>query len=203
MKQFTEENIEWLVKLIEEAESRTDQPVKLTKLKDLKTKVLKLGKHELKISITPNQIEEVDSTIKELESIVEVYTNQADISLLDEYDKLKKQMSTKLEYLSTFKDIFLDEVSYLEEVLKKEIRVDLSMDIKENDPECTSFTQADKLVDKDPRYTSLRDQVYFVKRVASRIKTKYDFYMKFWQMVFQSVSTASKEKYANRHNNAT
>ena len=125
----------------------------------------------------------------------------SDIGVTDGYDMLKKEMATKLQYLSTYKDIFLNEANYIEDMLKKEIRITLVEEIKLL--EKCSFTQADKLVEKDRRYTTLRDQVYYVKKVSNRIKTKYQFYMQLWQMIFQSVSTATKEMYSTKNNRDT
>lgn len=196
---FTEENLSWLDSLIGEAMNRTEDKVKLAKMTGMRKKVLKLGQERLKVTITKQQIDETNAVMDDLQLITDTYTNQTDISALEMYDTTKKQITSKLQYLATYKDIFMDEANYLEEIFKKEIRIKLTMEIKES--EGVSFTQADKLVDSDSRYTELRDDVYFVKRIANKIKTKYDFYMKFWQMVFQSVSTASKEKYASRHNN--
>lgn len=203
MLQFTEENIQWLDLLIEEAKKKTENETKITKLSDLQDKLQLLGENTLNTSITEQQINDVNDTLKELQDITDAYSNQVDISVLEEYDHLKKRMSTKLEFLATFKDIFIEEANYLEDTLKKEIRGRIANDIKNNDPECKSFSQADSMVEFDTRYTSLKSHVYYVKKVANNLKTKYDFYMKFWQMIFQSVSTASKERYASRYSNET
>ncbi|MDC7248640.1 MAG: hypothetical protein PQJ49_01820 [Sphaerochaetaceae bacterium] len=199
MLEFTEENILWLEKLIEDAKPRTDDKVKLAKLDALSKKVAKLGEERLKVTIGQKEIDEINTTLTDLQKIVERYSNMADIGALESYDGIKREMTPKLQYLATYKDMFYDEVNHLEEVLKKEIRIKIAMEIKES--EGISFTQADKVVEKDTRYTVLRDQVYEIKKMANKIKTKYDFYMKTWQMVFQSVSTASKEKYTSRNNN--
>lgn len=201
MLQFTEENIKWLLMLTDDATSRTTDKVKLAKLGSLRTKIEKLGEERLQVTIGQELVDEVNVTLKDLQQLIETYTNMSDISALEEYDTIKRQMTAKLQYLATCKDIFYDEVNYLEEVLKKEIRIKLAMEIK--DSEGISFTQADKVVEKDARYTVLRDQVYDIKKMANQLKTKYDFYMKTWQMVFQSVSTASKEKFTTRNNNDT
>lgn len=198
---FTEENLTWLDSLVDEAMSRTDDKVKLVKMADMRTKLEKLGQEKLNVTITQMQIDETNQVIADLQLITDEYANQSDISALEIYDSTKKKITSKLQYLATYKDIFMDEANYLEEVFKKEVRIRLAMEIKES--EGVSFTQADKLVDNDVRYTELRKDVYYVKRIANKIKTKYDFYMKLWQMVFQNVSTASKEKYASRHNNDT
>lgn len=201
MLEFTEENIEWLLKLVEDAKPRTTDKVKLAKLESIGKKVSKLGEDRLQVTITEQDVKEINNVLNDLQKIIERYTNMSDISNLEEYDKIKREMTAKLQYLSTYKDIFYDEVNYLEDVLKKQIRIKLAMEIKTSDG--ISFTQADKVVENDARYTVLRDQVYDIKKMASKIKTKYDFYMKTWQMVFQSVSTASKEKYTTKNNNDT
>ena len=198
---FTEENLVWLDSLVVEAMNRTKDEVKLVKMTDMRQKIEAIGQERLTVTITKEQIEETDTVISDLQTITDEYAKSTDISALELYDTTKKKITSKLQYLATYKDIFMDESNYLEDVFKKEVRIRLAMEIKES--EGVSFTQADKLVDTDVRYTQLRSEVHYVKRIANKIKTKYDFYMKFWQMVFQSVSTASKERYASRHNNDT
>lgn len=194
MTSLTEENVQWLSLLVEQASEKTTDNVKKVKLKSLLEKVNLLGKHELKVTITSAQIKAIDEVLKDLEEITSEYTNAMDITDLEVYDKIKKKFTAKLEFLSTYKVLFNEEINYLEDVLKKEIRVHITMEIK--DEEGISFTQADKMVEKDIRYTRLRDHIYNLKMISTKIKTKYEFYSQLWQMVFQSVSTASKEKYA-------
>lgn len=198
---FTDENLLWLDSLISEAMERTTDEVKLVKMEDMRKKVQAIGQERLDTSITQEQITDTNLVLSDLEAITNAYSMNTDISDLETYDKVKKQITGKLQYLATYKDIFLEETNYLEDVFKKEIRVRLTMAIKES--EGVSFTQADKLVEGDVRYTELRKEIYYLKRLSTSIKNKYAFYMQFWQMVFQSVSTASKEKYASRHNNDT
>lgn len=198
---FTEENIAWLNALLDDSLTKTKDKVKLAKLEDLKTKVTQLGEHTIEISIDETQIAHTNEVIQELEKVTNEYASQTDMSVLEIYDSLKKRLTSNLQFLSTYKDVFMSELNHIEDVLKKEIRIKIVKDIQYS--EDVSFTQADKLVEKDPRYVQLKKEVDSISRIANRIKTKYDFYLKFWQMVFQSVSTASKEKYASRHNNDT
>lgn len=202
---FTQENIDWAKALLSQAISKTQDKVKIEKLNSISEKLDRLGENPIKISIKEQDIIETNKVISELEIITNAYTRLSDISDVEQYDNIKKQMTSKLQYLSTYKDMFLNESSYLEDYLKKELRTRLIQDIMENDKDINnkkpSFTQADKLVDIDSRYLLVKEQVTRVSNLANTIKTKYDFYMKFWQMVFQSVSTASKEKYMSRVNN--
>ncbi|MCA9749043.1 MAG: hypothetical protein KC414_08050, partial [Romboutsia sp.] len=201
---FTQENIDWAKALLSQAISKTQDKVKIEKLNSISEKLDRLGENPIKISIKEQDIIETNKVISELEIITNAYTRLSDISDVEQYDNIKKQMTSKLQYLSTYKDMFLNESSYLEDYLKKELRTRLIQDIMENDKDINnkkpSFTQADKLVDIDSRYLLVKEQVTRVSNLANTIKTKYDFYMKFWQMVFQSVSTASKEKYMSRVN---
>lgn len=199
MLEFTEENIDWLEKLIKQSIDKTNDELKKGKLNQLLNKISRLGEFKLKTSIEEKDLLEINNVIEDLEGLTLQYSNLHDISALEEYDKLKKTFSAKLQYLSTYKDILCDEVNYLDSTLRKEIRISIALNIKEE--EGVSFTQADKMVEKDKRYTILRDQVDYVERIANKIKTKYSFYMQLWQMIFQNVSTASKERYASNNNN--
>lgn len=202
---FTQENIDWIKALIKQALGKTQDEVKKNKLESILTKVDRLGENPVRVTIKEQDITETNKVIEELEVITNNYSQLSDISDVNQYDTIKKDMTSKLQYLATYKDTFLNESSYLEDYLKKELRGRLIQDIMENHKDVNnkkpSFTQADKLVEIDARYLSIKEQVTRVSSLASMIKTKYDFYMKFWQMVFQSVSTASKERYMSKHNN--
>ena len=197
MVNFSEENLTWLNALVLQAKEKTTDADKQNKLSDLSLKLLLLKDNMLSISIKEKDIKDTKEVMEELEALANKYSSLSDITSVQEYDTIKKQMSNKLQYLSTYKDIFQDEATYLEEILKKEIKMNVVEDLVLVDK--VSFTQAEKLVEKDKRYTILRDQVWSIKKLANNIKTKYDFHMKLWQMVFQSCSTASKEKHAARY----
>ena len=197
MVNFSEENLTWLNALVLQAKEKTTDADKQNKLSDLSLKLLLLKDNMLSISIKEKDIKDTKEVMEELEALANKYSSLSDITSVQEYDTIKKQMSNKLQYLSTYKDNFQDEATYLEEILKKEIKMNVVEDLVLVDK--VSFTQAEKLVEKDKRYTILRDQVWSIKKLANNIKTKYDFHMKLWQMVFQSCSTASKEKHAARY----
>ena len=198
MVNFSEENLKWLNALVIQAKEKTSDVDKQQKLLDLSDKLEMLKNNMLPISIKEKDIKETKEVIEELEQLANKYSSLSDITSVPQYDEIKKQMANKLQYLSTYKDVFQDEATYLEEILKKEIKMNVVEDLVLVDK--VSFTQAEKLVEKDKRYTILRDQVWSIKKLANNIKTKYDFHMKLWQMVFQSVSTASKEKHSATHN---
>jgi len=197
MVNFSEENLKWLNALVIQAKEKTSDVDKQQKLLDLSNKLEMLKNNMLPISIKEKDIKETKEVIEELEQLAIKYSSLSDITSVSQYDEIKKQMANKLQYLSTYKDVFQDEATYLEEILKKEIKMNVVEDLVLVDK--VSFTQAEKLVEKDKRYTILRDQVWSIKKLANNIKTKYDFHMKLWQMVFQSCSTASKEKHAAKY----
>lgn len=189
---FTQKEVEWISSLILKVEEETPSKESSLKLKTLREKVDKINRLNLNISISQEEVKNTTKVIQELDSLYKTYSNLSDIADLEQFDSLKKEITGKLVYLSTYRDLFINEVSYLDDVLRKEIRITLVMDIKED--EGCSFSQADKLVEKDLRYTNLRDTLYQYKAMSVRLKTKYDFYLKAWQMVFQSCSSAAKER---------
>ena len=101
----------------------------------------------------------------------------------------------------TRKEEFATEAAYLDNYLKKEYRTTILKDItesrKDENGKATSVAQADKLVEIDARYLAVKKEIQKVSQLSDKIKTAYDFYMKMWQGVFQSVSTASKERFAS------
>lgn len=206
MVNFNKENIEWLLALTNQAISKVkDDDVKLNKLKNISNNLTELSKVNVKITISEDDIKNTNKLLEELKKLTDKYSKMSDISDVNQYDELKKLMSSKLQTLSTYKDIFLNESTYLEDYLKKEFRVKIIQEMMENDTDVNgkkvSFTQADKLVDIDSRYLLVKEKVRKVESLANSIKTKYLFYLQLWQLVFQSVSTASKEKFSTQNNN--
>lgn len=199
MLSFTDENIKWLSLLVDNALQKTNDTNKSSKLRILLDKVQALNQQDLTINITEEQINDTNRVISDLEELTSYYVSITDIGALDDYDRIKKEYAGLLQYLSSYKDLFLNERDYLENKLKKEKRVEIALLIKDEDK--VSLTQAMNLVEKDKRYTLLRDKFYYIDRIANRVKTKYQFYLQLWQNVFQSVSTASKEKFTTKYNN--
>lgn len=195
---FTQENIEWLSTLVDEAISRTDNEIKLLKLNGINEKLHKLNSVEVEVGITSEDIKAMKASVGRLQDITEKYVTQKGISNVNVYDELKKDMNGELAYLGTLKDLFLDELSYSEDVFKKEIRAQIVDELSEL--EGVSFTKADKLVEKDIRYSNMRKKVHGLKKLSNNVKTKYDFYLKTWNMIFQSVSTATKERHNDNNN---
>ena len=110
-------------------------------------------------------------------------------------------MTARLEFLMTCKDEFATQATYFEDYLIKQLRTTVLKDItetrKDENGKATSVAQADKLVEIDSRYLAVKKEIQKIVELSDSIKTAYDFYMKMWQGVFQSVSTASKERFAS------
>lgn len=201
---FTSENVEWLQALIKQAETKAankGEAIKVKKLQEIHEKVGNLIVGDVETKITEEKIEQIDQVLKELEYLTKLYTSIADIGDIIQYDRIKKEMTAKLEFLMTCKEEFATEAAYLDNYLKKEYRTTILKDItesrKDENGKATSVAQADKLVEIDARYLAVKKEIQKVSQLSDRIKTAYDFYMKMWQGVFQSVSTASKERFAS------
>lgn len=201
---FTSENVEWLQALIKQAETKAankGEAIKVKKLQEIHEKVGNLIVGDVETKITEEKIEQIDQVLKELEYLTKLYTSIADIGDIIQYDRIKKEMTAKLEFLMTRKEEFATEAAYLDNYLKKEYRTTILKDItesrKDENGKATSVAQADKLVEIDARYLAVKKEIQKVSQLSDKIKTAYDFYMKMWQGVFQSVSTASKERFAS------
>lgn len=209
MVTFTDENITWLKALLDQAKGKAavkGQAEKVRKIEELYEKVGNLIVGDIQTTITEEKVDRVNHVLKELEYLVSTYTKITDLGDLFQYDRIKKEMTARLEFLMTCKDEFATQASYLEDYLKKEYRTMILHDISENrkdeNGKSTSISQADKLVEIDARYLAVKKEIQKVSQLSDRIKTTYDFYMKMWQGVFQSVSTASKERFAGSNNDS-
>lgn len=145
----------------------------------------------LKFNLEEDIFEEVDTNLAQLKELTAVYSRMADLHILQEYDTIKKSITSLLEYLSTLKDLLNNEVMFNEDVLKKEFKAQITKLLSEE--QGVSLTQAEKLVYSDDRYSSQFRRLRPYVDYAQITKTKYDFYIRILQSITQSVSTASKE----------
>ena len=146
---------------------------------------------KLDFNNTEEIFKDVDECLAQLKELTDLYSKMADLHILQEYDTIKKRMTSLLEYLATLKDLLNNDVMYNEDMLKKEFKATISKLI--NEEQGISLTQAEKLVYSDDRYSSLVRKMRPYVNYAQITKTKYDFFIRALQNVNQSVSTASKE----------
>lgn len=195
MVDFSTQDVKILEQLVIAALKTSTEESSVKRLEDLRSKVSSLANYELKIDITQKQLDNLNKVMEELNKLVNDYVEKP-FTDVEAFDTIKREMAGYLESLSTLKDIFLNAASFNEEILKKQIRVEL-IDLLQTE-EGYSFTKAKEYVEKDARYTAQRDRLEKLRRISTSIKTKYDYYMKIWQGVIQSVSTASKENYTSK-----
>lgn len=145
----------------------------------------------LEFNLDEDIFKEVEENLAQLKELTAVYSRMVDLHILQEYDTIKKRITSLLEYLSTLKDLLNNEVMFNEDILKKEFKAQITKLISEE--QGVSLTQAEKLVYSDDRYSSQFRRLRPYVDYAQVTKTKYDFYIRILQSITQSVSTASKE----------
>lgn len=164
-----------------------------------KMSVEETDNYTLPFNISEEDMTYAKEVIIRMEDIVERYVKKIDVNDIVALEEVKKELTAQLMYLSSYKDKFLYEIEYMEEVFKKEIFSKITHEISFKTG--ISYTQAEKKVNADERYNNLRQQVIQAKIFMSTIKTKYDFFSKMIQVIVQSISVAGKEHYANRVSN--
>ena len=150
----------------------------------------------LPTGLTKAMVDDIQEIINKLNQYAVYYSKISDTGDIVEYDKLKKEVIPYLQSLATYKALLQSEYDYLDDLVRKERRIQLVEKIK--DEEGVSFTQADKLVEADARYAMLKKQLKAIRDIYYKVKTMYDFHLKVWEKIFQSVSTATKELHQNR-----
>lgn len=155
--------------------------------------------YSLPLRIPEEEMVYASEVIKRMEEIVDKYVNKLDVNDLVGLEEVKKELSAQLMYLSSYKDKFLYEINYMEDVFKKEILAKIATEISLK--EGISFTQAEKKVNGDVRYSDLRRQVTESNIYMATVKTKYDFFSKMVQVIIQSISVAGKEQYSSKMSN--
>ena len=192
---LTNKEIGWLIALTNEAAERTTEKLKKGAINSLTEKLQTIQQDVPQILTSQKDIEGMNKSLAQLHELALAYSDSTDISSLELYDHLKKGFIPHLEYLSTLKDKFSIDAEYLNEYIKKELRGKLTEKYKADLAEKgdkSSVAAIDRLIDTDETYLIVSKQCLRVEGIAQQLKTKYDLYMKLWQMIFQSCSTASK-----------
>ena len=145
----------------------------------------------LNFEVDEEIFKDVDDCLEQLKELTSLYSKMVDLQILQEYDVIKKRMTSLLDFLATLKDLINNEVVYNEDVLKKEFKAQISKLISEE--QGISLTQAEKIVFADERYRSQFKRLKPYIDYGQITKTKYDLYIRVLQSVTQSVSTASKQ----------
>lgn len=145
----------------------------------------------LNFEVEEEIFKDVDDCLNQLKELTSLYSKMVDLQILQEYDVIKKRMTSLLDFLATLKDLINNEVVYNEDVLKKEFKAQISKLISEE--QGISLTQAEKIVFADERYRSQFKRLKPYIDYGQITKTKYDLYIRVLQSVTQSVSTASKQ----------
>lgn len=185
--------------LVKQAISKAgDRPELIEELDDIISK-LDVDEFSIQSSINEEDLTYVYEVIEKMEKIIEQYVKFIDVNNIEALETAKKELSVNLMYLSSYKDKFMYEIEYIEDVFKKEIFAKLTSEISLK--EGISYTQAEKKVNADERYCVLRKQITELKTTMNTLKTKYDFFSKMIQVIVQSISVAGKEHYVNRVNN--
>lgn len=148
----------------------------------------------LKVEISDYELEQIDTYTNACEDLYLQYA-KLDTNNLEELERIKKEFSSMLMYLSSYKDKLVNQASYIEDVFKKEVSIKLAKEIE--GVENISFTQAEKKINLDERYNALRKKVSDLNFISSQLKTKYDFFSKVLPNIVQSISIAVKEKTMN------
>lgn len=192
---LTNKEIGWIIALTKEAAERTPEAKKKSAINSLTEKLQTIQKDVPQILTSQKDIEGMNKSLAQLHELALAYSESTDISSLEVYDRLKKDFIPHLEYLSTLKDKFAIDADYLNEYIKKELRGKLTEQYKSTlveQGDKPSVAAIDRMIETDETYLLVNKQCLLVEGIAQQLKTKYDLYLKLWQMIFQSCSTASK-----------
>ena len=197
---------EKLLKLVQQALKKAQELERTDLCEELDALEFKLWKQEeeeneyvLHLNLPEEEMVYAMEVIKRMEEIFENYVRKIDVNDIVSLEEAKKELSVQLMYLSSYKDKFLYQIEYMEDVFKKEMFAKLTQEISTRDG--ISYTQAEKKVNADSRYAELRKQIVEANTFMSQVKTKYDFFAKMIQVIVQSISVAGKEQYSARVTN--
>lgn len=153
----------------------------------------------LPTTITKAEIIQVTEMVTSIENNIRKYTSLNSGNNLVMLETIKKEITHEMSYLSSFRDKFIFELEFLDEVFKKEFFSQLTKEIALASG--VSVNQAEKLVNTDEKYKKLRRDLHSLKLIMGTLKTKYTFFEKSLQLIIQSVSVAGKELHNSRMEN--
>lgn len=154
---------------------------------------------QLPTRLDPEEVEQANIIIEHLQDTVRRYVEEVDTNDIESLEECKRHLAINLMYLASFKDRFLYEIEYLEEVFKKEVFAKIAEEISLR--EGISYTQSEKKVHLDPAYNAMRLEITDLKSKLNNFKTQYDYFSKMVQVIVQSISVAGKEQYAAKMTN--
>lgn len=198
MYNLTPKQKKFLIRCVEKNIEILDSEKDSSAIKELNeiNKIISDNSFQLQFGVGVEFFKEVDECLQQLSELTKLYSNMVDLQVLQEYDVIKKRMTSLLDYLATLKDLINNEVNFSEDVLKKEFKAQITKLIVEE--QGISLTQAEKVVYADDRYASQLRRLRPYIDYGVITKTKYDLYIRVLQAVTQSVSTANKSSNAQR-----
>lgn len=197
---FDSEEFRVIQMLIEGNKERVKDNAELTAiLNNILGKIKEVNEVSLPTNITHEEMETVTRLINSIEANIRKYTSTPGGNNLTVLETIKKEITTEMSYLSSFRDKFIYELEFLDEVFRKELFSQLVKEIATRDG--ISITQAEKVVNTEERYKKVRRDLHNLKLIMGNLKTKYSFFEKSLQLIIQSVSVAGKELHNSKLDN--
>lgn len=197
---FDSEELRVIKLLIESSKEKVKDNVEVSNtLESILLKISDVSSFTLPVNITREEIATVTDLTQKIEEAIKNYTSLSGSSNLVILEQIKKDITGNMVYLSSFRDKFLYELEFLDEVFRKELFSQLVKEIALRD--AISITQSEKVVNTDERYQKIRRDLHNLKLIIGNLKTKYSFFEKSLQLIIQSVSVAGKEMHNSRLDN--
>lgn len=176
-----------------------DNPELTNTLESILSKIETVDEVSLPVNVTQNEIAEVVRLTTSIETKIKKYTSLSGGNNLLELETIKKEITNEMTYLSSYRDRFIYELEFLDEVFRKEIYSRLLVEL--NKSTGISIAQAEKVINNDARYQKTRRDLNNLKIIIGNLKTKYSFFEKALQLIIQSVSVAGKELHNSKLDN--
>lgn len=197
---FDSEEYRVIKMLIEGNKEKVKDNTELTQtLNNILDKISDIGEIVLPVNITKDEILTVNTLTNSIEAKIKTYTNLPSGGNLIELETIKKQITSEMASLSSYRDKFIYELEFLDDVFKKEVYAQLVKEISVRDG--ISIPQAEKIIHNEEKYQKIRRDLYNLKIIIGNLKTKYAFFEKVLQIIIQSVSVAGKELHNSKMDN--
>jgi hypothetical protein len=200
MLQFTTTDlqiIDWL--RTEAADKLTIPKEKLGLVTTCLNKLHKVLSTDFSEEVGEGDITTIEEVLKNLDAVCKLYFTAKGITDLMYYEDLKKELAGYMGNLADLKDRFYTQATVMEEYSKKEYKARITTAIVNEAAveDRMSYSRAEKLVEEDARYIVAKKQSQDVKKYATSLRTRYDYYDSVWQSVRQTISVLGKERYSS------
>lgn len=180
----------WMFDYIKEHKLSKANEEQRSNFENLENKVKLALDHDIVIDLTTEDFEQILESQVRLDELCRRFYNSPEELDPHVYDHLQRDILSELDYYITLKEKFKAATDYLKEAVTKEAKARISSDLVMEDK--ISQAQANIQVERDLRYTTMRNEYLKIKNMYSKVLSRYNHYSSTQKAVMQALSLSGK-----------